>query len=112
MPHRSHTPGLPPRLLTGAADTLRAVAHPVRLKIVELLIGAERPVGELAGLLKLKQPVVSQHLAALRAGRVVAARRTGRQVYYRLVNADAAAIIRAIHRNHTRAAHFRDGEAI
>jgi hypothetical protein len=56
---------------------------------------------------------VVDHLAAVDADEAEALlRRTGRQVYYRLVNADAAAIIRAIHRNHTRAAHFRDGEAI
>jgi len=112
MANTSTIPGLPPRILKSSAAVLRAIAHPARLKIIELLVGAERSVGELTGLLRLRQHVVSQHLAALRAARVVSSRRDGRYVYYRLVSADAAAIVQAIHRNHFRTANFRDGEAI
>ncbi len=105
-------PGLPPRVLKASAGTLRAIAHPARLKIIELLIGAERTVSDLVELLKLPQHTVSRHLRELRAARVVSARRAGRHVHYRLISADAATIVQAVHRNHFRTANFTDGAAI
>lgn len=112
MPRTTATTGLPPRVLKASAAVLHAMAHPARLKIVERLIGREQRVGQLVDLLKLKQHAVSRHLRELRAAGIVAARRDGRHVYYRLVNADAAAVVKAIHRSYFHAANFRDGEAI
>jgi DNA-binding transcriptional ArsR family regulator len=63
---------------------LALLAHPQRLRIVEELGAREMDVGSLADLLEISQSGASQHLAQLRAHRVVAERREGRHIYYRL----------------------------
>ncbi len=66
------------------ADFFRALAHPIRIRILEKLVHGERSVAELQQALELEQPVVSQHLAALRARNVVSVRRAGTLAYYTL----------------------------
>ena len=46
-------------------ETLRALAEPNRLHIVELLLNGPRPVGDLVHRLRLRQPQVSKHLRVL-----------------------------------------------
>lgn len=66
------------------ADLLAVLAHPQRLRIVEELGSREMDVSSLADLLEISQSGASQHLAQLRAHRVVAERRDGRHIFYRL----------------------------
>ena len=66
------------------AELLAVLAHPQRLRIVEELGAREMDVGSLAELLKISQSGASQHLAQLRVHRVVAERREGRHIHYRL----------------------------
>lgn len=66
------------------SELFRAIAHPTRIRLVEQLIAGERTVQQLQDALALDQPVVSQHLAALRARNVVTVRRQGTQGYYAL----------------------------
>ena len=63
-------------------DHLKALAHPVRLRILEMLAEAdsEVSVNDLVKALRMSQPRVSWHLALLRRGGVVRQRREGRQV--------------------------------
>jgi ArsR family transcriptional regulator len=68
------------------SEVLRALGHPVRLAILELLRDGERCVCEIEPELGLRQPNISQHLAALRAARLVATRREGARVMYRVVD--------------------------
>lgn len=51
--------------------TLTALAEPNRLRIVELLLGGRRPVGEIAHRLGLRQPQASKHLRVLREAGLV-----------------------------------------
>jgi len=70
----------------GALSELLAVlSHPHRLRIVEELGLRALDVGELQGILLTSHSVVSRHLALLRAHHLVAERRIGRHVQYRLV---------------------------
>jgi ArsR family transcriptional regulator len=62
----------------------RALAHPTRISLLERLVGGEQTVQQLQQSLELGQPVVSQHLAALRAKDVVTVRREGTQAFYAL----------------------------
>ncbi len=62
----------------------KALAHPVRLLIIDQLRDGPRPVGELAVALSLSQSNLSQHLGILRAKRLVGHRREGSNVYYQL----------------------------
>jgi ArsR family transcriptional regulator len=64
------------------AELFRAVGHPVRVRIIELLRDGERSVGALQGALGLDSSGTSQHLAALRRQGLVVGRRDGTSVYY------------------------------
>jgi DNA-binding transcriptional ArsR family regulator len=66
------------------ADFFRALAHPIRIAILEALGGGDRTVQELQQRLGLEQPVVSQQLAILRAKSIVTARKIGTTVRYAL----------------------------
>jgi len=66
------------------ADLLAVLSHPHRVRIVAELRDDERGVNVLQQLLGISHSGVSQHLSVLRAHRVVAERREGRHVYYRL----------------------------
>jgi DNA-binding transcriptional ArsR family regulator len=77
---------MPYRLLAASelAEFLRAVAHARRIQILEELRSCECDVASLAKATGLAHSSVSQHLMVLRAHRVVAERREGRRVFYRL----------------------------
>jgi ArsR family transcriptional regulator len=64
------------------AGFFRALAHPVRIRILELLVKEDRSVQELQEALGLEQPVVSQQLAVLRSSNVVSGRKEGVSVRY------------------------------
>jgi|SRR5579871_512022 len=67
------------------AGIFRALAHPTRIAIVELLRDSgATPVGTLHEQLSLEQANVSQHLAVLRSNHIVVARKDGNQVFYSL----------------------------
>src|SRR6187200_936812 len=64
------------------AAFFRALAHPVRIRILELLVKGDRSVQELQEALRLDQPVVSQQLAVLRSNNIVSSRKEGVSVRY------------------------------
>jgi ArsR family transcriptional regulator len=64
------------------AAFFRALAHPVRIRILEILINGERNVQELQEALGVEQPVVSQQLSVLRNNNIVAGRKEGASVRY------------------------------
>ena len=67
-----------------ATRCLKSVAHPVRLRMLELLIEGEYSVGELAELCEVDQPTASGHLGQLRDRGILAQERQGRHVFYRV----------------------------
>lgn len=73
-----------PSLQAFKADFFRALAHPVRIRILETLGQGGRSVQQLQQALGLEQPIVSQQLALLRAKNVVAPRKEGTTVVYTL----------------------------
>ncbi len=75
------------------AKYFRVLADSTRLGIVELVSEQERSVGELAGLLRVPQPKVSNHLACLRWCGFVASRREHRTIYYRLADERVSALV-------------------
>ena len=68
------------------AAVARALGDPKRLCVLESLAGGEASVGELASRVSCQVPNMSQHLAVLRSAGLVAARRDGSTVYYRLAD--------------------------
>jgi DNA-binding transcriptional ArsR family regulator len=75
---------VPGALQAFKADFFRALAHPIRIRILETLGEGERSVQELQNALRLDQPVVSQQLAVLRAKNIVTSRKVGTTVRYAL----------------------------
>jgi DNA-binding transcriptional ArsR family regulator len=81
------------------AEFFKALGHPVRIRILELLAEGERNVQELQEALELDQPTVSQQLAMLRAKSIVKTRKEGTTVRYTVRDAsirDLLAIARRI----------------
>lgn len=72
------------RLYQMQAEIAKVLAHPVRLRILDQIGAGEARHGALASRLGISKTNLSQHLAVLRKGRVLTARRDGIHVYYRL----------------------------
>jgi DNA-binding transcriptional ArsR family regulator len=74
-----------PAALAKAADVIKVVGHPDRLRILEFLEEGERCVGEIQEVLELPQAIVSQHLAKMRGWNIVESRREGTHVFYHII---------------------------
>jgi DNA-binding transcriptional ArsR family regulator len=84
------------------AAFFKALGHPVRIRILEVLVRGERSVQELQERLGLAQSVVSQQLGVLRASNVVVGRKEGISVRYTVRDpmvADLLAVARRIFDN-------------
>jgi DNA-binding transcriptional ArsR family regulator len=77
------------------ANLLKVLAHPVRLQILDELRGDAECVCHLSALLNKSQPYVSQQLAILRSAGLIGDEKDGTNVYYRLVDVRAAALVAA-----------------
>ena len=71
-------------LQTFKAQFFKALAHPTRIRILEILVRGGRTVQELQETLMLDQPSVSQQLAVLRNQSIVATQKEGVSVRYTL----------------------------
>jgi DNA-binding transcriptional ArsR family regulator len=80
-----------------AARLLRLMSHDGRLMVLCHLSQGERTVGELQAKLGLSQSALSQHLARLRAERLVTAEREGTRMIYRLSSPAARRVVEVLH---------------
>lgn len=80
-----------------AADLLRAMAHPQRLRVLCMLVEGERSVGDINREIALSQSALSQHLAKLREEGLVTTRKEAQSVFYRLSDGPVLAVIKALH---------------
>lgn len=71
-------------VLERAAECLRTIAHPVRLRIIQMLLVSPRPVGELAEACQVPSNVMSEHLRLMKDRGFVDSERRGRRIYYRV----------------------------
>ncbi|MFN4311989.1 MAG: ArsR/SmtB family transcription factor [Ferrovibrio sp.] len=76
-----------------ASHFLRSLANEKRLLVLCQLMEGERSVGSLAAQVDLSQSALSQHLTKLREDGLVATRRDGQTIYYRLADRRVEAII-------------------
>ncbi|WP_027966348.1 ArsR/SmtB family transcription factor [Halomonas halocynthiae] len=83
------------------ADTaerlLKTLANQDRLLLLCQLSQGEHNVGELQDALDIQQPTLSQQLAVLRREELVATRRDGKQIYYRISSEQALAVIHVLY---------------
>lgn len=70
--------------MTEAAECLRTLAHPHRLRMVQMLLQGEYTVGELAEACNLPSHMASEHLGRMKDRGLLSAERRGRNMYYRV----------------------------
>ncbi|HET8597211.1 MAG TPA: metalloregulator ArsR/SmtB family transcription factor [Castellaniella sp.] len=90
----------PARLRDAAAHAvadLKVLANPERLLLLCQLSQGERSVGELEVLLDIHQPTLSQQLGVLRSEGLVATRRSGKQVFYRIARPQLLQVLAALY---------------
>jgi DNA-binding transcriptional ArsR family regulator len=75
------------------AETFRTLADPTRAKIVYSLLHQDLCTCDLAAIIGLSEPAISQHLRMLRQLRVVRSRREGKAVYYSLDDEHVRALL-------------------
>ena len=78
------------------AEYFKALSHPTRIKIIELLSRNEMCVCEMMAVLNLDQSHISRHLMVLRANGIVKDSREGTKIYYTLTNKDIVKIIEEV----------------
>lgn len=89
----------PEDLYEEKTELLKALAHPVRLRIVRgLLRSGCRNVSCMERNLAQSQSCISQHLAKLKAAGIVQARRSGNEIYYEVDHPQAAALMEVLFR--------------
>ena len=79
-----------------AADLFAVLSTPLRLKLISALCHGEKNVSQLLGEIETTQPNMSQHLATLFRAGILAKRRDGTQIFYRLQSERAALLCRAV----------------
>ena len=80
-------------LMTIEAEMLKALAHPVRLQILDILRDGEQCVCHLEAVLGQRQSYISQHLMMLRKAGLVADRKDGLRVYYSVSDSSVYAVL-------------------
>jgi DNA-binding transcriptional ArsR family regulator len=73
-----------PPVAVAKAEFFKALGHPVRVRVLEVLTEGERPVGELAERLGVELSHLSQQLGVLRHAGIVTSRRVRSTVFYSL----------------------------
>jgi DNA-binding transcriptional ArsR family regulator len=76
------------------AELFKALGHPMRIRILELLHDGERSVGDLQTALAAEGSTVSQQLAVLRLKNLVDTRRVGTLIYYRIRDPQVSELLR------------------
>ena len=84
-----------PALREVKADLFRALAHPARVHVLELLSNGPAPVSDLLQSTGLEASHLSQHLAVLRRSGVVVAQRRGNAVTYRVAHPSVVSVLAA-----------------
>ena len=95
---RPARPDDPDRLRRFKADFFKALTHPTRIAILELLRDGPKSVGEIGGAIGASGSAVSQQLAILRARGIVAAERSGTTIRYRVADPEVHALLDAARR--------------
>jgi len=81
------------------AEVLKALAHPVRLQIAALLENGELCVSDIMDAVGGKQSITSQQLNMMKDKGVLACRRDGAKVYYRISNENVIRLLHCVYEN-------------
>ncbi len=84
--------------LAQAAECLKTMAHPHRLRMLQMLLRDEYPVGELAAACEIPSHMASEHLRLMRDRGLLDCRRDGRCTYYFVADQGLASIMNCVER--------------
>lgn len=90
--------------LEQAAECLRVLAHPHRLRMIQMLLRGRYTVGELAEACELPSPMASEHLRLMQRCGFLTSAKDGRKVFYDVAEPHLANILECIERRFDRAA--------
>lgn len=79
-----------------AAECLRTLAHPHRLRMIQMLLRAEYTVGELAEACGIQSHMASEHLGKMKDRGLLDCERRGRSMYYRVAEQGLAGIMKCV----------------
>lgn len=85
--------------LDQAAECLRVMAHPVRLRIVDVLTQGEFAVHEIAELCQTSPNQTCEHLRLLKGHKLLSSERRGRTVYYKIASPQLTNLLACIKKN-------------
>ena len=83
-------------VLSTAAEVIKCLGHPLRLRLLECLESGEKSVSELQEYSGASQAMVSQQLLTLKGRGIVDSRRDGSHMYYRIVEPKVSSILDCI----------------
>lgn len=79
-----------------AAECLRTLAHPHRLRMVQILLQGRYTVGELAEACEIPSPMASEHLRLMQRCGFLTSEKEGRQVFYQVTEPHLGSILKCI----------------
>jgi DNA-binding transcriptional ArsR family regulator len=82
--------------LEQAAECLRTLAHPHRLRIVQMLLNGRYTVGELAEACQIPSHMASEHLRLMQRCGFLSSERDGRKAYYRVSEPHLSNILQCV----------------
>jgi len=82
--------------LADAAECLKTLAHPHRLRMVQMLLRGEYTVGELADACEIPSHMASEHLGKMKDRGLLNAERRGRSMYYGIAEKGLAGIMHCV----------------
>lgn len=82
--------------LVSAADCLKTLGHPHRLRMAQMLLQSEFNVGELARACDIPSHMASEHLRLMSDRGLLDRERRGRFIYYRVAEPGLADILRCV----------------
>jgi DNA-binding transcriptional ArsR family regulator len=92
------TARIPLEALEQAAECLRTLAHPHRLRMIEMLLGGRYTVGELAEACGIPSHMASEHLRLMKHCGFLTGEREGRRTYYRVIEPHLKEILGCVRR--------------
>jgi DNA-binding transcriptional ArsR family regulator len=87
---------LPLKALEQAAECLKTLAHPHRLRIVQMLLRGRYTVGELAQACQVPSHMASEHLRLMQRCGLLRSEKEGRKAYYQIAEPHLAAIMACV----------------
>lgn len=94
-----------------ASELLKSLSNRYRLLILCRLADGEHSVGQLADFLGIRDSTVSQHLALLRRDKIIAARRDGQTIWYRIESKPARDVVNTLYQSFCQSSKCIDDEA-